>query len=121
MAFTGTQYWAQQDQQRYHTPMQNRGLNPVVTDFQPHGYPNRTELQRYSGAPPPTPPSDQHQVFSGELMQMRNYLLQNHFTHTRDAATMQRQIRQHEDEIQNMHQVVGDDMRALQRQIADLR
>lgn len=131
MAFTASEYWARQNQQRYQTPTHNR-LNPVVTDFHPNAYtttrpdahpnnqPNGTEVQRWAQVPP-TPPSDRHQAPSAELLQMRNYMLQTHLVQTRDVATLERQIRQHDDDIYRMHQVVGQDVRALQAQLTALR
>lgn len=131
MAFTASEYWARQNQQRYQTPTRNR-LNPVVTDFQPNGYanprpdahpnghPGGNEMQRWSQVPP-TPPSERHQASSAELLQMRNYMLQTHFVQTRDVATLERQIRQHDEDIHHMHQIVGNDVRALQAELVALR
>lgn len=119
MAFTGSQYWAMQNQQRYQTPQHNR-LNPVVTDFQPNGYATGNEMQRWSQVPP-TPPSERPQTLPAELLQTRNLMLQHHFVQTRDVATLERQVRQHDEDIHHMHEMAGNDIRALQSQLTDLR
>lgn len=92
-------------------------LDPSVPNFQPSG----TELQRYQGpsafahagqASPSTPT---------DISQIQHYVLNTHFAHTKAVAGLERQNQNTRSEIENVKEIVGRDVRALEDQIASLR
>ena len=112
--FSGAQFWAQQ-QHPFHTPTNmHHGLNPSVPGFQPNG----TEMQRYQQRPP-TPPSS-NPATPVDILQMKRFVLDNHFSHTKDVTTLERKAEKNSHEIENIKDVVGRDMRSLQHKIQNL-
>lgn len=92
-------------------------LDPSVPNFRPRG----TELQRYQGPSAITTPGQASPPTPTDISQMQHYVLNNHFAHTKEVAGLERQSQNTRNEIENIKEVVGRDVRALEDQIASLR
>ncbi|KAF2484957.1 hypothetical protein BDY17DRAFT_308428 [Neohortaea acidophila] len=111
MSLIDTNHWSPKGINGY-SSTRNNTLNPSTQPFMPNG----TEMQRYQPAMQNNnlaPPAD--------ALQLRNIMLDHHFSHTRDITGLERRTRQNTDQIQSFAKSAHQDMRAVQAQIEELK
>ncbi|KAK5163206.1 uncharacterized protein LTR77_010792 [Saxophila tyrrhenica] len=102
----------------------NYHLNPSTPSFQPHNM----AMQPYRNGPNvptaiPTPPysGEKENISTDELCQVKNFVIHNHFDHTKDITTLERQTKDNCETIEAVKTIAANDIRALQDEIDQLR
>jgi hypothetical protein len=124
VAFTGQTWRPNPSDPQYFATPNHFGptkFNPTSPDFTPIG----TELTRYRQQP--TPPSSGNTVsrnMNGNVPAMgelQRFMASNHVKHTQDVARVELMSRKNNEEINNIKEIVGNDLRQLQSQLCDLQ